>query len=76
MTLPANATSVDIPIPTIDNSNDEIDGVVEATLVDRVGYDLASGVTPGYVDVYDNDGTTPQSISVAAVNATIIEGRG
>ena len=65
-TLPANTSSIEISIPTIENTDDEKDGVVEATLVERVGYSLASGLTPGYVDVYDDDGNDPVFISVEA----------
>ena len=32
---------------------------MEATLIDRVGYNLATGATPGYVDVHDDDGNAP-----------------
>ena len=56
-TLPANTSSIEISIPTIENNSDEKDGVVEATLVDRVGYNIPSNATPGYVDVHDDDGS-------------------
>ena len=55
-------------------TDDEKDGVVEATLVDRVGYDLASGATPGYVDVHDDDGAVPTLVSVMATPNSVVAG--
>ena len=73
-TLPANTSSIDVSILTNENTNDEIDGVVEATLVDRVGYDLAVGATPGYVDVRDDDGVDPAIVTLSVANNTVEEG--
>ena len=73
-TLPANMSRIEISIPTIENTNDEKDGVVEATLVDRVGYNIPSNATPGYVDVHDDDGTDPVLVSVMANPPSIVAG--
>ena len=73
-TLPANMSSVEISIPTIENNSDEKDGVVEATLVDRVGYNIPSGATPGYVDVHDDDGAVPTLVSVTATPTSVVAG--
>ena len=73
-TLPANTSSIEVSIPTIENTNDEKDGVVEATLVDRIGYNLPSDATPGYVDVHDDDGGDPILVSVMATPTSVVAG--
>ena len=63
-----------ISVPTNDVTTDDMDGVVEATLVARVGYNVAADVTPGYVDVLDQDGNDPVTAEVIAPAGDVTEG--
>ena len=72
--LKSDQESVPLSIPTNDNSEAGIDGVLEATIQDGVGYTHPSATETAYVDVYDNDGT-PTELSVVAVGSgDVVEG--
>ena len=68
VTIPASG-SVTLTISTSDDSMDEPDGSVTATLVDGAAYDLGSSKT-GTVAVSDNDDPPPSSVTVSVADAS------
>ena len=68
VTIPTSG-SVTLSIATSDDSTDESDGSVTATLVDGAAYDLGANKT-GTVAVSDNDDPPPSSVTVSVADAS------
>ena len=68
VTIPTSG-SITLSIATSDDSADESDGSVTATLVDGAAYDLGANKT-GTVAVSDNDDPPPSSVMVSVADAS------
>ena len=68
VTIPTSGSAT-LTIATSDDSTDEPDGSVTATLVDGAAYDLGSSKT-GTVAVSDNDDPPPSSVTVSVADAS------
>ena len=71
--LPATLTTITRAVPTNQDDVDEDDGVVIATIQADSNYTIKANAGTVSVDVLDNDGTTPQSITVSG-NSPVVEG--
>ena len=72
--LEAGRTMLTFDVPTKAPTTGLLDGVLEATIVNGIGYTPVSGSDVDYVEVYDL--TSPADIlSVSAESASIVEGQ-
>ena len=77
VTLNAGATSATFTVPTVNDSTDEADGVVQVNVNDGTGYIADQGAAA--VNVNDNDGTGPPTTpaaSFAAASSSAAESAG
>ena len=72
VTIPANMTSTTLTVPTVDDSINEADGMITATVTSRTGYTVAT--PPAHqATVTVNDDDTPE-VSITAVTSPVTEG--
>ena len=72
VTIPSSG-SVTLTVPTTDDSTDEANGTITATVTAGSGYTVGSPLTAS-VTVEDNDGTPDPAITIAAVSSSVTEG--
>ena len=61
-------------VPTIDDTVDELDDEITATLQDRGGYRVSASGNMASVTVTDNDEPTVPSVSITAAAVSVVEG--
>ena len=72
--LEAGQTMLTFDVPTKAPTTGLLDGVLEATIVNGVGYTPVSGSDVDYVEVYDLN-SPADILSVSAESASIVEGQ-
>ena len=72
--LAAGTDTARLVVPTIDDTVDELDDEITATIQDRGGYRVSASGNMASVTVTDNDEPTVPSVSITAAAVSVVEG--